>query len=125
MQIKKRLFITFLISGAIAGIAGMIELAGTTYRLSASISPGYGYIGFLIATLANYQPIALLIAGILYAALLNSGIVLKTQGFSIHFVIAITGLILLFSVIGETVAKYRIVRRNPVPEGITDHPVDP
>jgi simple sugar transport system permease protein len=113
MPIVRYVFVTLLLSGAIAGAAGMIELAGTTFRLSATISPGYGYIGFLIAALANFEPIAMLISGCLYAAILNGGIALKTEGFSVNFVVAITGLILLFSTIGENLAHYRVIRRQP------------
>lgn len=114
MPIARYTFTSLLLSGAIAGAAGMIELAGTTYRLSATISPGYGYIGFLIATLANFEPLVMLIAGCLYAGILNGGIVLKMQGLSVHFVVAITGLILLFSTIGEKLAYYRVIRRKVV-----------
>ena len=110
-------FSTLLLSGAIAGVAGMIELAGTTFRLSATISPGYGYIGFLIAALASFEPLAMLFVGFAYAAILNGGIALKTQGFSVNFVVAITGLILLLSAIGENLSHYRVIRRGPTAAG--------
>jgi simple sugar transport system permease protein len=112
MPVARYTFSTLLLSGAVAGVAGMIELAGTTYRLSGTISPGYGYVGFLIAALANFEPVAMLVAGTIYAAILNGGIALKTQGLSVYFVLAITGLILLFATIGEALSRYRIVRRG-------------
>ena len=118
MPVARYTFTTLLLSGALAGIAGMIELAGTTYRLSGTISPGYGYVGFLIAALANFEPVIMLVAGIVYAAILNGGIALKTQGLSVHFVVAITGLILLLATIGEALSRYRIVRRAPA-EGVS------
>jgi simple sugar transport system permease protein len=117
MPIARYTFSTLLLSGAIAGVAGMIELAGTTFRLSATISPGYGYIGFLIAALASFEPLAMLFVGFAYAAILNGGIALKTQGFSVNFVVAITGLILLLSAIGENLSHYRVIRRGPTAAG--------
>ena len=42
-----------LISGGIAGLAGVSEVAGIHYHLIDAISPGYGYTGILIATLGS------------------------------------------------------------------------
>jgi ABC-type uncharacterized transport system permease subunit len=109
MHVFSQVFAVFLLSGAIAGIAGMVEIAGTAHRLSAAISPGYGYLGLIAAVLASNSPIGIIIVGIFYAALLNAGIVLQAQGLSTNFVLVITGSILLFATVGEMVAHYRFV----------------
>jgi simple sugar transport system permease protein len=111
MQVNKYMFLIMMISGAIAGIAGVIELAGTTHRLSSSISAGYGWDGFLVGILAaDGSPLGLIPFGLIIALLLNGGIVLQVQGLSDFAVLAIIGLILLFVSIGEVIADYRFVR---------------
>ena len=59
----------FLVSGAIAGLAGAIEVTGVTYALYESISPGYGYTAIAVALLANLNPAGVLLSGIGFGAL--------------------------------------------------------
>ena len=59
----------FLVSGAIAGLAGAIEVTGVTYALYESISPGYGYTAIAVALLANLNPAGVLISGVGFGAL--------------------------------------------------------
>ncbi|HET9756270.1 MAG TPA: ABC transporter permease [Candidatus Limnocylindrales bacterium] len=53
IDVSRTLLITALVSGAIAGIAGVGEVAGIQYRLTSGISPGYGYTGIVVATLGT------------------------------------------------------------------------
>jgi ABC-type uncharacterized transport system permease subunit len=92
-------------------LAGAIELAAVAHRLSGWISSDYGYLGILVAALANGSPLPMLPFGVLFAVLLNAGIVLKTQGLPLNSVTAVTGVILLFAAIGEVATRYRITRR--------------
>jgi simple sugar transport system permease protein len=59
----------FLISGAIGGLAGAVEVSGVTYALYESISPGYGYTAIAIALLANLNPAGVIVAGIGFGAI--------------------------------------------------------
>jgi general nucleoside transport system permease protein len=59
----------FLTSGALAGLAGAIEVTGVTYALYDNISPGYGYTAIAVALLANLNPLGVIAAGILFGAL--------------------------------------------------------
>jgi general nucleoside transport system permease protein len=54
-----------LVSGAIAGIAGVSEIAGLQYRLTSGVSPGFGYTGIVVATLGGLS-----MPGVALAALL-------------------------------------------------------
>ena len=110
MPATRQMLIVMLISGAIAGLAGVIEVTGTVHRLSSSISQGYGFLGVMVGILAEGSPIALVPSGLLLAVIFNAGIVLKTQGLSFIAVLALTGLILFLAAIGEVAAKYRRVR---------------
>ena len=59
-----------LLSGALAGLAGAIEVAGRTGYVTLDMSPGYGYSGIVIAMLAGLQPLGVLAAAILIAGVL-------------------------------------------------------
>jgi general nucleoside transport system permease protein len=113
MPVLRHIITVMLISGALAGLAGMIEVAGTAERLSATISNDYGYMGIIVAALANASLLGVIPAGILLAVLLNAGIVLQTQGLSVNAMLAINGVILIFAAVGEVAASYRLVRTSP------------
>lgn len=59
----------FLLSGALAGLAGAVEVCGVTYALYENLSPGYGYTAIAVALLARLNPIGTFIAAILFGAL--------------------------------------------------------
>jgi general nucleoside transport system permease protein len=59
----------FLLSGAIAGLAGAVEVSGVTYALYENISPGYGYTAIAVALLARLDPAAVLFTGTLFGVL--------------------------------------------------------
>lgn len=64
---------TLLIGGALAGIAGFGEVSAIQGRLAPTISPGYGYIGFLISWLAGHNPLTIIMMSFLLAVLTASG----------------------------------------------------
>ena len=59
-----------LLSGALAGLAGAIEVAGRTSYLTLDMSPGYGYSGIVIAMLAALHPLAVVVASVFVAGML-------------------------------------------------------
>lgn len=59
----------FLISGALAGLAGAVEVLGVTYALYENISPGYGYTAIAVALLAGLDPWRVVLSAVLFAAL--------------------------------------------------------
>lgn len=59
----------FVVSGAIAGMAGAIEVTGVTFALYENISPGYGYTAIAVALLAGLNPLGVIGTGILFGAL--------------------------------------------------------
>jgi general nucleoside transport system permease protein len=59
----------FIVSGAIAGLAGAIEVCGVTFALYENISPGYGYTAIAVALLAGLNPLGVIGTGILFGAL--------------------------------------------------------
>ncbi|MER8974886.1 MULTISPECIES: ABC transporter permease [unclassified Mesorhizobium] len=113
MPFRRRLIVVLLMSGAIAGIAGMLEVAGTVHRLQGGISNNFGYLGIMVAVLARGSSLGVLAGAALMGVILNSGIILQTQGITVSAVLAITGLILFFTAIGNELAHYRITRTEP------------
>lgn len=63
---------TLAISGAIAGLAGGIEVLGLSWKLYVGISPGYGYNAIAVALLAGLNPLAIIFSAVLFGAL-NTG----------------------------------------------------
>jgi len=59
----------FLVSGALAGVAGAIEVSGVTYALYENLSPGYGYTAIAVALVARLDPAWVIVTGVLFGAL--------------------------------------------------------
>ncbi len=97
---------TFAVSGALAGLAGIIEVAGPIGHLQPGISPGYGFTAIIVAFLGRLNPVGILIAGLFLALTFIGGeqaqISLKVpldltkvfQGILLFFVLACDSLIL-------------------------------
>lgn len=57
------------LSGAIAGLAGGVEVAGVSYALFQNLSPGYGFTAIAVALLGRLHPLGVVLAGVLFGAL--------------------------------------------------------
>lgn len=112
MSIVKTVLMVMFASGALAGIAGMAEVAGITQRLQDSISPGYGYSAIIIAWLSRLNPWSILLVSFLFGGLLTSGSSLQSLGLPVASVSMLQGLILFFVLGGEIFANYRITLRK-------------
>lgn len=102
--------ITMAISGGLAGIAGVGEVAGIHHRLSPfRISSGYGYTAIIAAWLGKLNPVVILVASIFLGALLVGGDVLQVKlNLPYATVNIFNGTILLFIISGEILLKYRV-----------------
>jgi simple sugar transport system permease protein len=58
-----------MVSGALAGLAGAVEVLGVTFALYENISPGYGYTAIAVALLAGLDPWRVVLSATLFAAL--------------------------------------------------------
>jgi simple sugar transport system permease protein len=98
--------LTFAVSGALAGLAGIIEVAGPVGHLQPGISPGYGFTAIIVAFLGRLNPVGILIAGLFLALTFIGGeqaqIAMKVpldmtkvfQGILLFYVLACDSLIL-------------------------------
>jgi ABC-type uncharacterized transport system permease subunit len=73
VDVSKSILAVGLISGSLAGLAGMIVVTGAEHRLAQNFSPGYGYQGIAVAALGTFHPLGALIASVLYSALSIGG----------------------------------------------------
>ncbi|MGZ3409529.1 MAG: ABC transporter permease [Xanthobacteraceae bacterium] len=98
--------LTFAVSGALAGLAGIIEVAGPVGHLQPGVSPGYGFTAIIVAFLGRLNPIGILLAGLFLALTFIGGeqaqIAIKLpldvtrvcQGILLFYVLACDSLIL-------------------------------
>ena len=103
----------FLLSGALAGLAGMIEVSGAIGQLRPQISPGYGFTAIIVAFLARLNPLAAIFAGFLLALTFIGGEAAQLSlGLSERIARVFQG-VLLFSVLAsDTLARYRVSLRR-------------
>jgi len=69
IDVRRTTMRAFLVSGALAGVAGAIEVMGVTFALYENISPGYGYTAIAVALLARLDPAGVIVTGVLFGAL--------------------------------------------------------
>jgi simple sugar transport system permease protein len=69
IPIGRTVMSAFLLSGALAGLAGSVEFTGVTYALYENFSPGYGYTAIAVALLARLNPLAVLGTSLVFGAL--------------------------------------------------------
>ena len=81
-------FFAFLLSGALAGLAGICEVAGPSGQLQPSISPGYGFTAIIVAFVGRLHPLGVLLAGLLLALSYLGG---ESAQISLNLPLAVTG----------------------------------
>jgi general nucleoside transport system permease protein len=98
-----------MLSGALAGLGGMSEVAGVVHRLqTAPIAAGYGFTGIIVAWLAKLNPLAIIIVSVLFGALILAGREIQPSGVPKM----IQGIILVTLIASDFLLRYqvRIVR---------------
>jgi ABC-type uncharacterized transport system permease subunit len=100
-----------LLSGALAGLAGAIEVAGRTGYVTLDMSPGYGYSGIVIAMLAGLHPLALLAAAVFVAGVLvGADSMSRVVGVPTYIADVIVAASLLSVLVATLLAQYRVRR---------------
>lgn len=79
MNAARRGLVVLTLSGAIAGVAGMAEVAGIHHRLQQGLSVGYGYDGIIVACMARLNPALAPVGALVLAAVLVGGEYLQTR----------------------------------------------
>lgn len=79
IRVERTTLMVFLASGALAGLAGSIEVSGVTYALYENISPGYGYTAIAVALIAALNPAAVIASGIFFGILETGATALQRE----------------------------------------------
>ncbi|NQW11492.1 MAG: ABC transporter permease [Alphaproteobacteria bacterium] len=106
---KRVVWFSFLLSGALAGLAGICEVAGPSGELQPNISPGYGFTAIIVAFLGRLNPIGVLFAGILLAISYLGGEAAQVElGISDKTAQVFQGMLLFFILACDTLILYRV-----------------
>lgn len=104
ISITRNTVLVMMLSGALAGLAGMSEISGVVHRLQGAISPGYGFTGIIVAWLAKLNPIAVVPVSILFGALILAGREIQPSGIPK----LLQGIILVSLIASDFLMRYRI-----------------
>jgi simple sugar transport system permease protein len=112
MNLTRTIWLVMVLSGGLAGLAGICEVAGVQGQLRHGLSPGYGYTALLVAWLARLSPWAAIVVSILLGGLLVGSDMLQiAMNLPVAVAYLLQGLILL-TVLGiEFLERYRVVWR--------------
>ncbi len=106
---KNLIWTTFLVAGALSGLAGLFEVAGPIGQLNPSISPGYGFTAIIVAFLGRLHPGGVLLASLLIALTYLGGELAQIE---LRLPLAVTGVfqgMLLFFLLGvDVLIRYRV-----------------
>lgn len=92
IPVKRYMAVSLLAGGALAGLAGSVEVLGNYHCLYDNFSPGYGFDGIPIAMLANGNPLGIIVGSLLFGALRTGSIDMQTKaGVSSDIVSVIQG----------------------------------
>jgi simple sugar transport system permease protein len=115
ISVPKKILGVFLLSGAFAGLAGGLYVAGPVGALDPrSLDLGLGFTGIIVAALARLNPVAVIPVAILMGALNNAGPSLQSIGVPPEIVTMLQGAILIFAVGGEFFIANRVRPREKV-----------
>ena len=109
ISIVRSIILVMVLSGGLAGLAGMGEVAGISHRLQKGLSVGHGYTAIIVAWLGKLNPWAVLAVAILLAGLLVGGDQIQiTMQLPAAVALVLQGAILFFVLGGELFTQYRV-----------------
>ena len=109
VPVTRTVVLTALISGALAGLAGAIEVAGRTSYVTLDMSPGYGYSGIVIAMLAGLHPLGVLAAAVFVAGVLvGADTMSRAVGVPTYIADVIVATSLIAVLVATLLTQYRV-----------------
>lgn len=114
IAVERTTFQVFLLSGALAGIAGSIEVSGITFALYENISPGYGYTAIAVALIAGLNPLSVIASAILFGALETGAIALQRDLSIPSSLATVIEAMLILAAIGLASVRGRRLIHSPV-----------
>ena len=94
------------LSGAIAGLAGGVEVTGVSYALFQNLSPGYGFTAIAVALLGRLHPFGVVVAGLLFGALeAGAGAMQRDAGVPSVAVYVVEAVVILVVLLAESLRR--------------------
>ena len=110
---RRSLWIALLVSGALAGLAGGLEVAGPIGQLTSVVSPGYGFAAIIVAFVGRLHPIGIVLASFVMALFYIGGELAQTRlGLPSALTGVYQGLMLFFLLACDTLIVYRLQFRR-------------
>lgn len=100
----------FLLSGALAGLAGGVEVTGVTYALYENLSPGYGYTAIAVALMAGLHPGLVVASGIFLGALAAGAAAMQREAGVPLVLVSVVEALIILAIVG---ARALLDRRAP------------
>jgi simple sugar transport system permease protein len=119
---NRLILFTFAVSGGLAGLAGIIEVAGPIGHLQPGISPGYGFTAIIVAFLGRLNPFGILLAGLFLALTFIGGeeaqIAMKVP---LDLTKVFQGILLFYVLACDSLVVYRIRLLRSLPKAAPAH----
>jgi ABC-type uncharacterized transport system permease subunit len=114
---KRQVLRAMALSGALAGLVGMNEIAGVQHKLLLEFVSGAGFTGIAVALMGRNHPLGIVLSSLLFGALYQGGaeVAFEVPGFSRDMVVVLQGFIVLFSGAMAYVAAPALARLLPRP----------
>jgi ABC-type uncharacterized transport system permease subunit len=104
--------VALLGSGALAGLAGGIEVSGVSYALFQNLSPGYGFTGIAVALLARLHPLGVVVTGLLFGALeAGAGAMQRDAGVPAVAVYVVEAVVIVVVLLAEAGTRRAVASR--------------
>lgn len=111
IPVSKGIVRVAMISGGIAGLAGVVQVLGVKGNLTLDISPGFGYTGIVVAMLAQLRPLGIFPAAVFVSAVfIGSGAMSRDLDVPSYIADVITAVTLLVMLVGLLLVHYRVRR---------------
>lgn len=109
VPVRRTVVLVAMLSGALAGLAGAIEVAGRTGYLTLDMSPGYGYTGIVIAMLAALHPLGVALASVFVAGVLvGADSMSRAVGVPTYIADVIVAASLISVLVASALTQYRV-----------------
>ena len=121
--VRQQILIVLALSGALAGIAGVVEVSGVTKGLEPrSLATDIGFTGIIVAVVARSNALGVVPVSVFLAAIATSGSRLQSIGIQIEVVLLLQGLIFLSVTAGEFFVTNKVGLAPRSPAGGGDDP---
>ena len=113
IKVNRTLLTVALVSGAMAGMAGVSEVAGLKGYLTSDLSPGFGYTGIVVAMLAGLSPVGVVVSAVFIASVfVGADSMSRAMGVSSYLADLVVSTALLCVLMGGFLSHFKLVRNS-------------